>query len=244
MPFCERIEGCCTELSKIILLSNQELQDLYSDRATVVRLLGDLWFYPNNGSISSIPDLLGWEAYVSQAQCFLGLRSGEISSQDQTATFDIWDQAHDDLSEGRWRKTWQHLFTLTPQFMAGVNQDSSFDLNLPVGDTHTTGSTIPGAKACSSLASGSGQICIDTDIECEACPQGITAGQIQFSSTGGRHPGPWHVHLDVRKRFPMRENQELYLMFNARHYATSAPTNVEEGFWSIYGNVRILTEMG
>jgi len=248
VPQCELNDVlCCTELAKFVLLSNQELQDLYSDRCTVVRLLGDLWFQPVFGTVTSPADVRAWMSYLGDRQSFLGLRSGEISSIDASASFDIFDTTnHDDLSEGRWRKTWQMWDSAMQRFEQndGTNLDSSFDLNLPVADVHTTGSTIPGAKSCSSLTSGSGFICIDSSIDCEACPQGINTGSINWSGTNIKGPRPWHVHLDVKKRFPMRENQELYLMYNNRSYSPTLSPNSIDSETRVYGNVRVLTEMG
>lgn len=247
VPQCQAEDGCCDELVKLVLLSNQELQDLYSDRCTVVRLLGDLWFQPIFGTVTSAEDIRSWNLYLASRQSFLGLRKGEISSIDQTASFNVFDtSAHDDLSEGRWRKTWQFFDNPSHQthFDLGSNLASSFDLNIPASDVHTTGSTIPGAKACSSLASGSGQICIDTSIDCQACPQGINQGSINWTSGGATGPRAWHVHLDVKKRWPMRENEELYMMYNNRSYNPNVSPNAADSETLIYGNVRVLTEMG
>lgn len=248
VPQCEPNDTlCCSELAKFVLLSNQELQDLYSDRCTVVRLLGDLWFQPVIGSVTSAADLQAWMQYLRDRQSFLGLRSGEISSIDQTASFDIFDTTnHDDLSEGRWRKTWQFFSSsyVGATASSGTSFASSFDLNIPVADVHTTGSTIPGAKSCSSLTSGTGFICVDSSIDCQACPQGIDLGDINFGVSSFQGPSPWHVHLDVKKRFPMRENQELYLMYNNRSYTPASSPNSVDSETRVYGNVRVLTEMG
>jgi len=244
VPQCERTEPslCCTEMAKFVLLSNQELQDLYSDRCTVVRLLGDLWIQPVMGTVTGPTDIRDWFNYLTQRHSFLGLRKGEISSQDATASFDIWDDTHDDLSEGRWRKTWQFFDNTLSHFQFTQNSSiaSSFDLNLPVGDVHTS-TSIPGVEACSNLVSGSGSICISTDIECQACPQGIGADQINFSGVNLENVRPWHVHIDVRKRWPMRENEELYLMYNNRSYDETGGPGVDSET-RIFGNVRILTE--
>jgi len=246
LDHCSPNDGCCTDKAGLELVGQTTLQDKFGDRCTVRRVLGDLWFAPRLGTVTSPADITNWLLYLSEKQEFLGLRVGEVNSQ-SVATgaplFDIWDTSFDDLSEGQWKKTWQHFTELQNSFGAGSNDAWSFDLNLPVADVHTTGSTIPGAKACSSLASGSGQICIDSTIDCEACPQGINANSLTYSFSEARSPAPWHVHIDVKKALSLRENQILYLVYNLRHYSPFPPPALDS-FTSIYGNIRCLIEMG
>lgn len=253
IPFCEATDGCCTDQAKLVLLSNEELQDLYSDRATVVRLLGDLWIQPLPGTVATVEQLSDWILWMQAYQSFVGLRKGEVSSQTDTATFDIWDSTipdRDDLSEGRWLKTWQHLSTQGFEQSLGQNLASGWTATMPVADidVHTTAGT-PGVEACSPMASGTGNICIETtgDVDCVDCGQALTLGQIAFSSATVRQPQSWHIHFDVKKKIPMRENEELYLMMNWRHFAPTPATLVgliDTGFWAVRGNIRILTSMG
>jgi len=247
LDHCYPNDGCCTDKAGIELLGNLTLQGSFSDRAVVRRVLGDLWFVPRMGTITSPADIETWMVWLNQAEEFLGLRIGEVNSQTPNGAplFDIWNPAYEDLSEGQWKKTWQRFLDGNGVSLGlGINGDISIDLNMPASDVHTTGSTIPGAKSCSTLASGSGSICIDTSIDCEACPQGFTAGAINWSSSSSRFPPAWHVHLDVKKRLSLRENQVLYLVYNLRHYDQGSTLPANDSFTAIYGNVRCLVEMG
>jgi len=247
VPFCTPNDGCCTEQAKVVLLSNQELEDLYSDRCSVVRLLGDLWFFPRPGTITSQENLQEWIQYMQAYQAFVGLRRGEISDVDSTASFDIWAQNFDSLSEAQWMRTWQHVSHENFEQMVGNNLASGWTGTFPVrgSDTHTTfAGTNP--EACSVLTSGTGNICIQTDMEddCLDCGQALDLGQIGMASATARYPSAWHIHIDVKKKIAMRENQELYLMVNFRHFGQAGALPVDEGFWQIRGNVRPLIEMG
>jgi len=244
LDHCVNNDGCCTNKAGLELVGQTTLQDKFSDRCSVRRILGDLWFQPRLGTVTGVADIVPWLQYLSEVQEFLGLRVGEVNSQSATAPlYDIWDPAFDDLSEGQWKKTWQRYNELANVFGSGANNALSFDLNLPASDVHTTGSTIPGAKSCSTLASGSGSICIDTSIDCETCPQGIDANAITYTYAQASSPRAWHVHIDFKRRIPLRENQVLYLVYNSRHYMPTSPP-ADDSFTSIYGNVRTLIEMG
>jgi len=250
LEHCVPEDGCCTDKAALELLGNQQLQDLYSDRASVVRVLGDLWFCPNMGTITAPIDIREWLGWLGDAEHFLGLRRGEITSQQPTMPLaDIWDNAFDDLSEAQWMKTWQHLDRALNNFEYNdaTTLASTFGWQFPVSqaDTHTF--VVPGTTGCNNFASGTGNICIETtdvgEFECVSCDQGFDQGAINFTGVKLAAPRMWHVHLDVKKRIPLRENQGLYLVYNLRHYS-AAPPPAEDSFTSIFGNVRTLIEMG
>lgn len=249
LEHCQPLDGCCTDIVRIEIIGNQTLQDQFSDRASVVRVFGDLWFQPYMGTLTSVVDLAAWVVYLNAVQRFLGIRKGEITSQaPELPTLDIWDSAFSDLSEGRWFKTWQQF--LNPQqfqdISLGNNEDSGFSLHLPVAtnDTHTF--VVPGTPACNSLASGTGNVCIETetDIDCFECGQSLDIGQINFSQSSAKIAPAWHVHIDFKKRIPLRENEGLYLVYNQRHYQSAGQPAAQDSFTGIYGNLRALIEMG
>lgn len=247
LPHCLPIDGCCTDIARLELLGNQQLQDLYSDRCSVVRILGDLWFAQNMGTVTGVADITAWLAYLNASQEFIGLRKGEITSQQPIPpSLDVWDTAFDDLSEGKWFKTWQRFSDAASNitFGQGANNSSAFSIFVPVAtnDTHTF--IVPGTTACNALAGGTGDICIetDTDIDCVECPQSITPDQIQWNTASATLIRPWHVHFDVKKKISMRENEVLYLNYNLRHYGGQPP--FADSFSTIFGNVRTLIEMG
>jgi len=247
LEHCPADDGCCTDKAAIELLGNQQLQDLFSDRASVVRVLGDLWFVDNMGTITSPGDIRAWLQYLGSKQEFLGLRRGEITSQAPTMPLsDIWDTNFDDLSEGQWFKTWQNFHTAFSDFGVGDMSSlaSGWSMFFPVrgSDVHTH---IASVESCNPLTSGTGDICIETDFEddCLECGQALNQGQVNFTQTSLDAPRPWHVHLDVKKRISLRENQGLYLLYNLRHWLTPPPLSADS-FTAIYGNVRLLIEMG
>lgn len=248
LEHCFLTEACCTDVARIELLGNTALQAQFSDRCSVVRVLGDLWFTPTFGSINSPQDILDWIIYLNYVQEFLGLRRGEITSQQpQLPSLDIWAPTFDDLSEGQWFKTWQRLTDGQHQteFGAFTSLASGWTTTAPVrtSDTHTY--IVPGTPSCNIFASGGGDLCIETTTEddCVDCGQSLDAGQISFSTGSGRLVAPWHVHIDVKKRIPLRENQGLYLVYNSRHFAGAPPVQADS-YTAIRGNVRTLIEMG
>jgi len=244
VPFCIPTDGCCTTKFKMILMDQNTMQQLFSDRLSIVRIIGNLWIVPDPLLFGATPDQAYARLAAIQSEMFFGLKRGETTTQSASATSDIWDVTGTDLSEFQWLKTWHHRWEAFDGAEVSVASNSvpiDFNLSIPVGtdDTHTH---IGGVEACNELATGTGTICIETDhsVDCEVCAQQIPANALQQLGVKLHARPNWHVHIDVKKKIPMRENQELYLMFNGRN-----PQNAfDDQVWEVKGNLRCLVEMG
>lgn len=246
VPFCAPTDGCCTTKWKMILMDQNTMQGLFSDRLSVVRIVGNLWIVPDPNLFAASP----LESYdrlrAISAECFFGLKRGETTTQSASATSDIWDPTGTDLSEFQWMKTWAHRWEAFDGFgiesatnTAGVDWTSYTPVVRP--DTHTF--VVPGVTACNPMATGTGDICIETTFEeeCVGCLQGIPPFALNMFNAKLLARPNWHVSFDIKKKIPMRENQELYLMFNGRNPST-AP--FDDFAWQIKGNLRALVQMG
>lgn len=228
--------GDCVTNALITLLDNSNLELLFSDRASVKRVLGDLWFLP------TFSNLTGDCATVVQAvqlqqfnQLFVGLRRYERNQAGNTFPIDPLNLSYD-LSESQFRKTWQHCF---------LGANSVADLAYPMRnvataavcpDVHTTG--LPD----NSFTDGTGTIDIETTCNedfCHPCPEdAFDVCKLEAWSVR-----PWHLHLDVRRSIPMRENQELGLNIAfAQQFANVIATY--SPVMQVFGNVRLLVQMG
>lgn len=247
IPMCIPSDGCCTTKWKMVLMDQNTMQGLFSDRLTVVRILGDLWIVPDPHLELSADAIDAYNRLAQiQAECFFGLKRGEITTQSASATSDIWDVTGTDLSEFQWMKTWAHRWEAFDGSSANIALNVTplvFNLSIPVSkpDVHTY--VVPGTPFCNTLTTGSGQICVETEdnVECVSCEQTIAANSLIMNTVHLETRPNWHVHLDVKKRIPMRENQELYLMFNGRN--PSAGSN-NDFSWQVKGNLRALVQMG
>lgn len=236
----------CSQQVKWVLLDNALLESGFSDRATVRRIIGDLWITPQpDYGIFATPEALYTELSVfGNAFIHMGLLRKPLGRDSFGAlgTPNYIPIASDfDHSEAEWLKTWQHLW----QPVDGANFHIANVANgaagrFPVGtdDTHTY--LVPGTPACNELATGSGFICIETEhsVDCEECPQpfGLESETLDVAL-----PKKWHVHLDVKKRIPMREDQELYLHLDWNQGLGSAPT-ANNWMLNLYGSVKLLLE--
>lgn len=221
----------CTTLFKIQILDNSLLESTFSDRARVRRVLGDLWFNidpalgsDNDENFSRLASAIG--------QIFLGLRVGEETQLGASASPDPL-QFDYDLSESRWLKTWQHSWNPFDNFEVELESFSTAPQTVTGGvcsDVHTTGAPD------NIFTSGTGTIDIETDCtqDCITCTQPSTTPRSFVHLRANR---VWHLHVDVRKRIPCRENQTLYLMGDV---ASPNPFSDFNLLW--WGNIRTLVE--
>lgn len=231
---------------KLILISSSTLHNVFSDRARVVRVLGDLWLWPTITPDGSSFDKLAIAAAGSQFQGFVGLRrhdTNPLEIANESLNYIPRplqsDSSHDhayDLSESQWKKTWQH--TWFPSYRFGIQGFSAqFNLSFPVqcNDVHTTG------VGDNDFVDGTGTINIETTCntpDCVACPQDL--GDVALVGQMPGLPGPWHVHVDYRKPISLREDQELEIDMQVVSAFGNAFQNVS--VLALWGNVRSLLE--
>jgi len=219
----------------IALLSNQTLEESFTDRVWVKRIVGDLWMQPvleasPNDSCEQLP------AYsaLSYISGFAGVRRREVNADGQG--FDVHPLTNSyDYSESGWRRTWQHEWT-GPQLDVGCQLFELAGLSFPVviPNVHTTGAPH------NVLVDGSGDIEVITEIahDCRECSE---SQLLATFNNRVKSPPAWHLRLDLRKSFSLRENQELMLDLAfvtpfADVIATFEPNMM------ITGQVKMLTE--
>jgi len=240
------VESCSMQF-KAVLLDNALLEGGFSDRATVKRILGDFWFtpQPDFGNYTT-PELMYSDlANFGNHFVHVGLLKKGLG-RDSTGTlqtpnfFPINDDF--DYSEAQWLKTWQHLWQPQDQtsfILQNVANGAAGRFPVGTDDTHTY--LVPGTAACNELATGSGFICIETEhsVDCEECPQpfGLATESIEVAI-----PQKWHVHLDIKKSIPMREDDELYLHFDWAGGIGSGGTPIVPWHTSMYFDIKTLVE--
>lgn len=227
VPFCPVDDGCCTTRWNQVVVDNAVLDQQFSDRATVRRILGNLqiWADPN---IEAAP--LPADQYARVAALYgslfvqLLVRPTSAAGQAQLPP-DIWDTTSSlsGYSESKAKKTWWHHWWSNDRFhlvegassAAGqmpvwkpalkdcvtglVNQCITRDA-LTAGDGYTWNYTVPGG--------------IELTGDCGGC-EGL-AWQGQNNEGKLDFPRVWNFSFDVRKRIPLREDETLILDFQGR----------------------------
>lgn len=198
----------CGELSnssaqaRFILLNSTLLEDKFSDRARIARIVGDLLFsvtWDDTVDATCAGNFVG--AISAFGQAFLALRRYQKNAAGFALTLD--PLASDfDYSEGQWLKTWQHFWVPDIELQV-IPQHVTKSCAIAIcSDTHTTGAP------SNILTEGSGTIDIETDcsvygpVECEATQDTSCIQTVKF-------PRVWRQHFDIKKRIPVRENEEV-----------------------------------
>lgn len=227
----------CTTLAEIVLVDQTTLQSKYSDRATVKRLLGDLWFRPQiTPAALAFGDLVGLTTLVGNyTQLFVGLRKREVNASGQSFAVDPY--FHDeDMSDSQWIRTWQHLFYGDACFEESLVDVGSVSFPVVCTDTHTTG--LPS----NTFVNGTGDIDIETDClppDCVACPNETGT---EVTSLKACLPRPFHLHMDLKKSISLRDNEELTLTLSIANefFAQLQPHG---HVMRVRGNVRAVMQM-
>lgn len=241
----------CGQFFQLPMLDNTTLQNLFSDRATVVRILGDLWFTPIVNLADNVCDGVSFNAALNAHMLLrMGLRTFEIDQAGDSINLHPIN-SFDDWSEGRWKKTWQHYW---PRGFAGGRYSSNqrcpgdyvgvcSDTSASAGSIET--GTFPGGSGGTSFAEGTGFIdvhgtipAISTNCNLIQVPEG--SGVRSGFSFETRLPSAWHVHMDIKKRFPLRENQDLRIQ--GEFGEPGAPGSQHIAEMEIAGGIRVLLE--
>jgi len=134
-PLCNPPEVCCTTRFGIVLVDNQVLEDKFSDRASAVRILGNvlIGFDPDVSSGPSAGDIYARLAAAS-GDMFVQLLKRPIDATGAAELPpDIWDTSSviDGFSESKAKKTWWHHWNAFDTFEAGLGNGASTG-NTPV----------------------------------------------------------------------------------------------------------------
>jgi len=245
VPWDPPVESCSQQI-KLVLLDNALLQSGFSDRATVRRIVGDIWVTPlPDFFIPATPEALYLElAGNGNALVHMGLLRkpvGRDSSGSLTTPNYLPIASDFDQSDAEWLKTWQHMWAPndgTKYHLSNSATGATTETPVYKPDVHTW--LVPGTAACNELATGSGFICIETtgNVDCEECdvPAGNTGEDIEVAI-----PQKWHTHFDMKRRIPLREDHELYLHLD---WAQGLGTVPAEASWFLYlyASIKLLVE--
>jgi len=209
---CDPVEvplGPCGEApapqkGRIILVDNSVLESSFSDRASVKRIVGDLWFFPTYDGTDPFTCLESLTAAGSFfPQMFMGLRKLQTNANGDVLSADPMVSDFD-FSEAEWLRTWQHTWfpRLSTKYVFPYTVHSCGVAICP--DVHTAG------LLDNDFVDGTGTINIETDCgdpESVSC----TAEQDDRCEAIAKYPDPWHVHFDIKKSIALREWEELGL---------------------------------
>lgn len=218
--------------ARFVLMTQSLLQSKFSDRAKVVRIVGDLWMQPTWDDTVPSTCEAQFFAYISAyMQAFMGLRRYEKNAAGFALTVDPLG-SDTDYSEAQWLRTWQHAWL--PQNRLEVIPAHTTK-NCAIGicaDTHTTGAP------SNIFTEGTGDIDIETDCTVYG-PVECSAEQDSMCVLSALSPSPWHQRFDLKKRIPLREDQELGLELEMMMPAATALVNPR---LQIFGGIKVLVE--
>lgn len=228
----------CGELSnssaqtRFILLTNSVLEAQFSDRARVVRIVGDLVFQPTwDGTVAGdcTGDFLA--ALTAYGQAHMGLRRYEKNAAGFALTVDPLGNTQD-YSEAQWLRTWQHFWIPNAEVNFAASHTTKSCAVAICPDVHTTGAPD------NIFTEGTGTIDIETDcsvygpVECSATQDATCIESVKF-------PVPWHFKIDMKKRIPLREDQELALELEVMWPNTNTLVNPRV---QVFGGIKLLLE--
>lgn len=232
LPACVGENQFPTGMARIVLVDNNVLQSSFSDRAVVKRIVGDFWFIPTyDGTDPSDCNDAFAAAGNLFIQAFAGLRKVNVNNNGESLT--VTPLVSDfDFSESEWLKTWQHLWAPKAELIYVGAHDVKSCSSAICPDVETTG------LLDNTFTDGTGTINIETDCgdpiitECTSTQDPRCDGKVTF-------PPPWHLHLDIRKSIPMRENEHLglELEFGYSNIATLVNPHIE-----VVGGVKCLLQ--
>jgi len=218
--------------TRFVLLPNSQLESQFSDRARVVRIVGDLIFQPTwDATVAGdcTGDFLA--GLTGYGQAFMGLRKYEKNAAGFALTVDPLGNTTD-YSEAQWLRTWQHFWVPRADVQFAASHTTKSCAIGICADTHTTGAPD------NILTDGTGTIDIETDctvygpVECTATQDPACVETVGF-------PSVWHQRFDMKKRIPLREDQELAL--EAEFMWPNAATLVNPRI-QVFGGIKLLLE--
>lgn len=218
---------------RFVLCNNSILQSTFSDRARVVRIVGDLWFIPLWFGTS--PDDTCQNQFLAAfsffCQAFAGLRRYEKNHAGEVLKVDPLGN-DDDYSEAQWMKTWQHIWQPRPTLHYTPTHTTKSCAAYVCPDVHTSG------ILDNDFVNGTGTINIETDCG-DPATQECTATQDDLCDYTTNYPAAWHLHLDIKKRISLREDQELALETSFIYGDT---VSLVDPVVQVIGGVKVLLE--
>jgi len=233
IPLLSNLDGCVTTRWEQVLVNNQVLQDQFSDRASVKRILGNLQvaFAVLQGATD--PNDVYLRLATATGSLFVQLIKRPIDAAGQTELPpDIWNTSSviSGYSEAKALKTWWHHWNAYDAFSteAGATTvDGTVNTFGIAPRLHICGTT---DSACVTITDGTLDpvVGVRLDAECVACGS-LDMSTVSLVGNNGalRTPRVWNFAFDVRKSIALREDEQLVLDFQFRTPNQQAYTDWE-----------------
>lgn len=249
-------QTCCTTRFVQVVVENSLLQERFSDRATVRRILGNLQV-EFNPDLAGAPDVDGQYARLAAAfgSLYVQLIKRSINSTgDAELPPEIWNSTSviEGYSESRALKTWWHHWFSNDVFELELGANQAAVQTQWVWKPQLQMCLVP-ADACISpnqLTNGNGYTWevngqhadgVILTGECTSCgeynpSQVVNTGKLKL-------PRIWNFAFDIKKRIALREDEQLVLDFQFRspfNSLISGGTNASIGVQA--GGIKTLLE--
>lgn len=250
-------QTCCTTRFVQVVVENSLLQERFSDRATVRRILGNLQV-EFNPDLAGAPDVDGQYARLAAAfgSLYVQLIKRSINSTgDAELPPEIWNSTSviEGYSESRALKTWWHHWFSNDVFslQLGANQVAEFQQQSWAPSLDMCIAPVGACVTPESLTNGNGYTFAvngqHTDgftLKGECVPCGDPYNPSAVVNTGTlKLPRIWNFAFDIKKRIALREDEQLVLDFQFRspfNSLISGGTNASIGVQA--GGIKTLLE--
>jgi len=251
---------CCTSLGMLTLVANSSLQQEYSDRARVVRMIGQLWMQLDftqtiidyatvllgHPPATALEECEASEVYLSFVKAYMrvGLWKTQVGHDDAGNEIFVGLNPMTDFTytEGQWKHVWEHAWNPVRKDISSHSGPGFFTNSgcCPVvtGEYSAPdildGTTVPFTETA-----------LDIQTDCQPCA-GTPPNDFQALSCSHEftYPGAWHLSWDKKFKIPLRENERLMLSIGWRAYpATSvALTGIQQPDLQVFGGIRTLLQ--
>lgn len=256
----ENPEECCTSLASLTLVNNDTLEQQFSDRLRVIRLVGNLWINVNYAELfdqyaevlfghaapfSVLEQTQSTALALSWLQTYLRVAISKVAVGRDGAGQQIWLGLNPltpvTFSEGQWKWIWEHAWNPV--------QERNFQQTGPGFYTNPgCCPIITGEFSPPDILDGTTVPLTGTDLEietdCQPCA-GTPPGDGQFIAGvyGTKMPNWWKLSFDKKVSIPMRENERLLLQLGWKTFdgLFVLPPNFD-AVLQVYGGIRSLLQ--
>lgn len=252
--------SCCSPLAMLTLVNNSTLEQDYSDRARVVRMIGQLWLgldltqgIQDYGTLvfghvpaTALEVAQATNTYLSffHALMRVGLWKTQIGHDDAGNQLFVGLNPISDFSytEGQWKHVWEHAWT--PQRTDGFAQLGP-GFFVPSGCC----SVVTGEYSAPDILDGTTvpltETALDIQTDCQPCAgNSPTDFALSDVTHGFKYPASWHLSWDRKFKIPLRENEQLMLSigWRATPNSTVAQAQIRQPKLTVFGGIRTLLQ--
>lgn len=253
--------SCCTPLALLTLVNNSTLEQDYSDRARVVRMIGQLWLgldftnsindfatliFAHGPPFTTVETAQATNTYLSFLNAYMrvGLWKTAIGHDDAGQAIFVGLNPMTDYTytEGQWKHVWEHAWV--PQRTDGFGQTGP-GFFVPSGCC----SVVTGEYSAPDILDGTTvpltETSLDIQTECQPCA-GTAPADAQLTGVGFqfKYPAAWHLAWDRKFKIPLRENEQLMLSigWRATPNSTSIQGVLRQPTLQMFGGIRTLLQ--